>query len=258
MNEGYILFYDSGIGGLTTLKETINLLPNENYLYFADDKNCPYGNKEQEEISSLVYKNVKKLLNRYNIKMLVFACNTITTCCVEQFRTLYNLEIVGIEPAIMPAMSESEKKEVLCIATKATFKQNKYTKLIDKAEGKVYSIGFKNLAKDIESAFLNLGKINLNEYLFQINKIKNETQVDSLVLGCTHFSFLKEVFKEKTNLKVFDGNLGVAKRVKSLLEEKDNLKDKKEGSLKIILSSNDKNKRQRYMEIYGELLKKGR
>jgi len=254
MSERKIIFYDSGVGGLTTLKETLKMLPNENYVYFADDLNCPYGNKTQKEISELVYRNVKMLLKRYNAKMLVFACNTITTCCVGQFRGLYNIEIVGIEPAILPAMRNSCSKEILCIATMATFQQDKYKKLLKRVEGSVFSLGFKGLAEDIEKSLINNEKVIIDKYLQSINEVSKNNKIDGLVLGCTHYSFLKKEFLLKTGLMVFDGNLGVAKRVKSLLEKSGKVSERGKGSVEIVLSSKNKTKELQYVKILNELL----
>jgi len=250
MENEYICVYDSGIGGLTTLSEIMRLLPNEDYIYFADDKNCPYGNKELKEIQNLAKNNIKDLLNRFKIKMLVFACNTVTSCCVRDFRALYNFDIVGIEPAVVPALKNSLSKEILVIATNATVNQEKYKKLVGKQKGNIISVGLNDFAKDIESALVFKKELNIYKYRNLIaEKIKENPRIDGLVLGCTHYVYYKKVFDKLLNLNVYDGNFGVAKRVYNLLKESNKIVYDREGRVEIILSSNDKMKENRYVEI---------
>ncbi len=254
MNKSYICVYDSGIGGLTTLNEILKILPNENYLYFADDKNCPYGNKTNEEIQKLAYKNMNGLFKHYNIKMLVFACNTVTSCCVKHMRRLYNFDIVGIEPAVLPAVRNSKTKEILVILTNATKNQEKYKKLVERVEGKVYSLGLSDLAKEVECSKLTKKKIDINKYVTIINDFIKDKNVDGLVLGCTHYVYYKNKFKNLLNINVYDGNAGVSKRVKELLVKKDAINSSLQaGEVKILLSSRDKTKENQYKSILERL-----
>lgn len=250
-NNEYILFYDSGIGGINTLKEARKMLPKERFLYYADDKNCPYGNRSAQEIENIVKQRLKWLLKRFNIKLVVFACNTITTCCVEHLRTLYGFDIVGTEPAVLPAMRQSKNKEVLVIATKATLEQLKYKKLINKIEGKVYSYVFENLAGEIEKHKLGEREIDIDGYIGRIKVVLNEhKRIDSLVLGCTHYCYLREVFQSALNVQIFDGNDGVAKRVVSLLVSKNRMSDVDYGAnVRVVLSSGDKNRIKKYEKL---------
>jgi len=255
MGNGYVLFYDSGIGGLTTLNETIKLLPKERFLYFADDQNCPYGNKSKEEIEALVLENVKRLLKDYEIKMIVFACNTVTTCSVGHFRAKYDIDIIGTEPAILPAIRESKTKEILVTATLATFKQERYKNLLNKAGGRVYSLGFTDLAKEIEQSELENRPIDTVKYVKEIELIlKRFKNIDGLVLGCTHYCYYKTVFEKMLNIKTYDGNNGVARRVNQLLEDRGNKStiDFK-GSVKFVLSSNNDSRKRAYIGIFNRL-----
>lgn len=254
MSNDYILFYDSGVGGLTTLSETIKLLPDEKYLYFADDCNCPYGNKEPEEIQAIVVYNLKKLLKTYPIKMVVFACNTITTCCVEYLRELYDILFVGTEPAIKPALEYSKTGEVLTIATKATFRQKKYERLLLKSNGKVYSFGLVKLADRIERNIVYGEEFCFGLYLSQIKRVlKAYNKIDGLVLGCTHYCYCKEEFARGLNINVYDGNNGVARRVKHLLVKKNKI-NIGGGGVEIKLSSGNQDKVKRYEKTLKNLL----
>ncbi len=252
MNNGYILFYDSGIGGLTTLKKTLKLLPKERFLYFADNKNCPYGNKSQEEIEKLVLNNLKWLLKEYKIKMVVFACNTITACCAEHLRVCYGLDIVGTEPAVLPAIRASKTKEVLVIATDATLKQEKYKKLVNGCGGRVYSYCQKTLAEDIEQSAM-LGKsIDVSYYVGNIKAVlKSHPYIDGLVLGCTHYCLYKDIFSRLLNINVYDGNDGVAKRVQTLLLRLDKASSVDfKGLITFVLSESDDKTAKQYKKIF--------
>ena len=251
MNNGYILFYDSGIGGLSTLSKTIKVLQKERLLDIADNKNCPYGNKSSEEIEKLVQENLSYLLKCYNIKMVVFACNTITACCVNHLRDKYNLEIVGTEPAILPALRNSESKEILCILTNATSKQEKYKKLVDGADGVIHSLAFDNLASDIESHILEKEKIDLNKYVVKIkNVLRRYPKIDGLVLGCTHYCLVSRFFKTSLNISVYDGNLGVARRAETLLIRNNKLSNIDfKGRVTFILTKNNKTTQKQYKHI---------
>jgi len=248
MNNGYILFYDSGVGGINTFLKTKELLPNENYIYYADDKNCPYGNKSNKQLKSLVVRQIKRLLKTYNIKLLVFACNTVTTAVVPYLRTCLDVPIVGTEPAIIPASKISKTKKVLVIATASTIKQFKFKSLEKRAGAIIYSVGLKKLAKEIEQKMLYGKEFDFESYIKTFNKKIKRFNIDVVVLGCTHYCFYKGLFNSKLNVTVIDGTLGVAKRVKSLIEEYGmNAKEKKQDVL--LLSSKDKVKTNLYWEL---------
>lgn len=249
-SKEYILFYDSGIGGINTLKECVKLLPNENYIYFADDANCPYGNNSDAEILKMVKERLILLLKRYKIKLVVFACNTITTCCVERLRGEFGVDIVGTEPAIIPAIKNSRNKEVLVLATNATLRQNKYNRVEKSVEGKVHSLGLKHLAIDIEEILLKKRQGSFDKYYLKIRDFLNENKnVDGIVLGCTHYCFLREELENLFKVDVYDGNLGVAKRVKWLLECEKNIKGEGKGEIKVVLSSGSEKYKKRYKEL---------
>lgn len=251
MNNGYILFYDSGVGGINTFLKTKEVLPNENYIYFADDKNCPYGNKSNKQLKKMVLRRVKQLLKAYNIKMLVFACNTVTTAVVPYLRTCLNLPIVGTEPAIIPASRGSKTKNILVLATASTIRQFKFKCLEERAGAIVHSVGLKNFAKEIEDKMLYDKPFNVDKYVALVERKIKRHNIDTLVLGCTHYCFYKNFLRRKLNIKVIDGNLGVAKRVKTLIEDnKMQAVDKKQDL--VVLSSKNKVK----VDLYKGLIEK--
>ena len=254
MNNGYICLYDSGIGGLTTLKAMLSELPNEKFLYFADDKNCPYGNKSKQEIQEIVEKNIDFIINKYKIKMLVFACNTITACCIDECRKKYDFEIVGMEPALKLAMKNSNHKRILALTTNATKEQNRFKKLVSSVGGKVYVIGLSNFADDIENTFVFNKNCNFAYVVEGCERVlRKNKNIDGLVLGCTHYVFLKDALSNRININIYDGNYGVAKRVKRLLESGDKFCDITQRNTKFLLSSGNKYKKKRYIEILNSL-----
>ena len=113
-------FLDSGLGGLSVMKEAINIMPNEDYIYYGDSKNAPYGTKTAEEVKALTFSVVENLLNK-GVKGIVVACNTATSAAVADLRIKYpELPIVGIEPALKPAVTSEKIGNVLIMATPMT------------------------------------------------------------------------------------------------------------------------------------------
>ncbi|MBR3332183.1 glutamate racemase [Candidatus Saccharibacteria bacterium] len=208
--------FDSGIGGTTVLTAIRNILPNEEYQYIADSKNCPYGEKPEEELKQIVSKNTEELKN-WGAEIIVIACNTATTKCIGFLREKYpELKFVGTEPAIKLA-TETNAKNILVMATPGTIASER-TKSLAKEnirEGQnITLLACPGLADTIEQK-LDIRK-KLSE-LFEDLKNKNY-QPDVIVLGCTHYSLIKpEIQSFFPNAKLIDGNEGVARRVKELI-----------------------------------------
>ncbi len=228
--------FDSGIGGFTVLEEIRKLLPNENYIYYADSKNNPYGAKSDEELYEIV-KNVVELLLTKNVKLIVIACNTATTKCAEKLRSWYkDVLFVGTEPAIKVA-SDNNYKNTIVMATPLTIASLRVHDLIkeNKKNGQnFYLLVCDGLANAIENNDLKKIDEILNNLLGEF-KDKN---IDSIVLGCTHYPLVKNnILKILPNVELIDGNIGVAHQVKYLLNKNNLLnKSNKQGTLEIINS----------------------
>lgn len=218
--------FDSGVGGLTIWKEIHQLLPNESTIYLADSFNAPYGIKSKEEIISLSKKNVDFLIEK-GVKLIVVACNTATTNAISELRELYSIPIIGLEPAIKPAVLNSKTKSIGVLATKGTLLSDKFKHAMSLYSDIVFveQIGY-NLVQLIEN-----GKINSEEMhqllLEYINPMLKQN-VDHIVLGCTHYPFLKEHINNliPDNVVVLDSGLAVANRVEQLLVENNLLIEK--------------------------------
>lgn len=214
-----IAFFDSGIGGLTVLKETIKLLPNEKYIYYADKDNIPYGIKTKSEIKKYVFNAVKFLIQK-NIKMLVLACNTATTAAIDDLRKVYKFPIIGMEPAIKPA-SQMSKKRILVLATTFTLRSSRFVQLIKKTSmyDKIDPLALDKLVLYAENFDFNSDLV-VNYITASLNKI-NIQSYDVIVLGCTHFIFYKDIIKSivPQNVSIIDGNIGTAYNVVKKLKE---------------------------------------
>lgn len=241
MCNNKIGIFDSGSGGLTTLNEIRKILPNEDYIYYADNSNHPFGNKNTKELYSIV-KNVVDFLLKKEVKIIVIACNTATTKCIDKLRKDYkNITFIGTEPAIKVACDKNYKN-TLVLATPATISSEKVQELIfknKKNNQNIYLLPCEGLAQSIENNdSLKIDKL-LKKYLTEYL----DKNIDSIVLGCTHYPLIKDKIKNifnKSNIDIIDGNKGVAKRVKYVLETNKLLNNKKDnGTVKIIYTKKD-------------------
>lgn len=221
MSHRPIGFIDSGIGGITTLSTALDILPHEDYIYLADFSSMPYGNKSKEYILARTIDNCYTLLNR-GCKAIVVACNTATNVGISFLRD-YNTFLseciyVGLEPAVKPAIKSGAKK-ILVLVTEATAAQAKFDALIKDYSERLTIESSKTLAVEIEKAVGDRDK--LDGIVRGIMKGKEDA--DAVVLGCTHYIYLKESFIRLygNRYALFDGNEGAIKQLKRLLEAKD-------------------------------------
>ncbi len=212
--------FDSGCGGVSFLIEAVRVLPEASFIYLADFANAPYGTKSQEEIRRLTLHCGRKLYEQ-GVGAIVMACNTATTLGVNELRLELNIPVVSMEPAIKPALLQTQG-DVLCLATNATVAQQRYLQLLDRLDinKRVVSVGASALVGIVDS-----GKIRYNDVAGALDKIleNNNGNFGAVVLGCTHFIFVKkeieQYFKEKRGFvpTFFDGNLGTANQLKNVL-----------------------------------------
>ncbi|MBT8233736.1 MAG: glutamate racemase [Saprospiraceae bacterium] len=212
-----VAFFDSGIGGLTVLDAAMQLLPNESYIYFADTENVPYGTKSNEEIKKLVFRAVD-FLTHFDLKALVLACNTATAVVVNDLRTMYDFPIIGMEPAIKPATSLSDKKVLVC-ATERTLKEEKLDSLIENlnVENQIEKCSLQKLVTFAEQFDFKNPEVEI--YLKQKFKNINWEDFDAIVLGCTHFLYFKPQLQKMlpSHISILDGNSGTIARLQKLI-----------------------------------------
>ena len=232
--------FDSGIGGVTVMRELIKILPNEDYIYYSDTVNNPYGDKTNEEIISISDDIVNKLINM-GCKIIVIACNTASAISKDYLRNKYNIPIIAIEPAYK---SVPDNEKTLVMATKATINSDKFKKLFNTYDNhNTILLSCSGLADLIEEG-------NRNKIITYLkNKIGEYKDVKNVVLGCTHYPLIKNEISEVLGAFTFyDGSAGVAKHTKEVLEEK-NLLSNNTGKITFIDSSNNKEKERLFYEL---------
>lgn len=208
---------DSGIGGKTVLKEIEKILPNEEYVYFADSENCPYGTKPLDELKKIVSHGVEYLLSK-GAKIVVLACNTATTQTIDFLREKYpDVPFVGTEPAIKKACDESSSAaKILLLATEGTAHAERTKELIDlnkKPQQEVEVVACPGLARAIEDG--DNAKIEM-----VLSEIETAEKFEAVVLGCTHYPIIRDKIQQKfPAAKLIDGSEGVAKEVLRVYQE---------------------------------------
>ena len=208
--------FDSGIGGLTILDVLKEVLPKEDYLYYADSKNNPYGEKNDDELF-LICSNICDYLIEHNCKIIVIACNTATTRCMKKLREKYpDMIFVGTVPAIKVA-SDNNYKNTLVMATPGTIESERTHELVrdnKRDDQNIYLVPCEGLANAIENGDNN----KIDEIIDKIYEEYKDKNIDSIVLGCTHYPLISDKIFNKFNCQLLDGNLGVSNEVKRQLE----------------------------------------
>ncbi len=236
-----IAVLDSGVGGISVLAELVRLMPHEDFLYFGDSKNAPYGEKTPEEVLNITRENLKMLLAR-GIKALVLACNTATGAAARVLRAEFpDLILVGIEPALKPASLLGDRPRVLVMATPLTLKQEKFCTLMarfcDNAE--ILPLACSGLVELIEAG--ETSGEELENYLKTLFSPHQDTKIDAVVLGCTHYPHVKAAIAKvlPAGVKILDGSEGTARETRRRLMEMGLLKEEGEGRVTIENSSGD-------------------
>lgn len=229
-----IAVFDSGVGGISVLRELVKILPNENYIYFGDSKNAPYGMKTIEEVRQLTTDCAESLFEQ-GAKALVVACNTATSAAVRTLREKYpDKPIVGIEPAVKPAVSirrSTSKMEdgnentvtcprVLVLATPMTIREEKFKNLMNRYmdQGEIIPLPCPGLMDFVERG--DLHSPEFRKYLEELLYEYTQDKVDAAVLGCTHYPFAKDLIREilGKDVVILDGGEGTAREMKRRLE----------------------------------------
>ena len=235
MNNNPIGIFDSGVGGLTVWKTLLNTFTNESFIYFADNKNCPYGTKTETEITQLSETIVDFLISK-NCKLIIIACNTATSAAIKTLRTKYSIPIIGIEPAIKPASNLTKTGNVGVLATQGTINGEHFKNTSEKFAKN------KNVITQIGNGLVKLveeNKVNSEEIAVLLQKYISpmlEKQVDYIVLGCTHYPLLSKQINNITGGKIqlLEPSEAIAKQTKKILAQE-----------KLLANEND-----RYTHIY--------
>lgn len=249
-NNNPIGIFDSGIGGVTVLKEIIKILPKENYIYYSDSKNNPYGNKTNKEIVEICENIVKELINK-NCKAIVIACNTASTRAANILRKKHpQIPIIAIEPAYKMVYDFAYNEPTLVMATKGTIESERFNFLYNKYNNhKTYLLPCVGLADVIEEG----KKEKINIYL-EKNLSTYKGKIKNVVLGCTHYPLVQKEIKEILgDVEFFNGSSRVAAHLKDILKENQLLSTENNGNLIFIDTQNKKQKEERFFNILKDL-----
>lgn len=204
-----VLVLDSGSGGINVLHECIKVCPCFDYLFFADNKNLPYGEKSKDELIEITRNNLNFIKSFFNFEIVIFACNTITATTISKMREEFcDVIFIGTEPAINLALKKYKPNEILLIATESTIKNNKLVK--KNFNTKMHFKVIKNLPNLIDENLFST--YVLQDYL--TDELKEFSDCKSVILGCTHFHAIENEIKNALkNIEIFSSAKGVAKRL---------------------------------------------
>ncbi len=236
MNNGYIAVLDSGIGGLSVLSELVKIMPNERYLYFGDNDNAPYGNKDKKLLRRLTFNALSQIFKN-RVKALVVGCNTLSVSIMSDIIKMAHVPVFGVYPPVESECLSDKKCLLVCTPNTAS----KYTYKYDNLD--VLSLPY--LASDIERKIFNIDSIDLSRHvnlgvLYSKNKnfLSKKCIYDTLILGCTHYFFAKNEFYDHFQpQKIIGGNHFTAKMVKNFLLNSKSLGNSK----RLHISFNGKN-----------------
>lgn len=217
----YIGVFDSGIGGITTLAEARRQLPLENFIYYADTAHVPYGGRPRHEVLSLTRAAVEQM-QPLGLRALLIACNAATSAAAAELRAELGFPVLGLEPAVKPALA-AVSGAVVALGTELTVRGEKFTNLLAALPEarRVIPVGCPGLVELIED---DPQQRQIELYLRQ-KLAPYEAQMQALVLGCTHYIFLRPLLSRLwPRLPLFDGNAGVCRHLARVLEEQSTMR----------------------------------
>ncbi len=220
MDPRPIGIFDSGAGGISVLREIRHLMPGEKLVFFGDDAHAPYGTRPEETVRALSESAVRFLLEK-DCKAVVIACNTATAAAAAYLRSRYPMPIIGMEPAIKPAAALRKGGIVLSMATPGTLRSGKFRDLMARYGEGVVPLPCPGLMEFVERG--DLDSAELHAYLDRLFAAYKDKKVDAVVLGCTHYVFLRRAIEAHfpADTAVVDGNLGTARQLRRRLRETD-------------------------------------
>lgn len=211
--HGGVAFFDSGIGGLTVLAACRKHFPREYFYYYGDNRHAPYGNLDLKKIRRYVLSAFDKF-QRLEVKAAVVACNTVTALCIEELREKYSFPIIGAEPAVLTAARRGG--EVWVLTTRATYNSARFISLCARAQEKYPKSIIKPIACDCLAGVI---EANIQDKDFNYTLALPQGNPNSVVLGCTHYIYIKEKIRSFYGCDVLDGNEGIAKRLCAVLNK---------------------------------------
>jgi len=237
-NPNPIGIFDSGVGGISVMKEIRHLLPAEDIIYYADSAHCPYGTKDPAFIRRRIEK-VTGFLTGFKVKIIVAACNTASIAGLDFLRQVFPLPIVGMEPAVKPAAASTQNGKVGVMATGVTLAGERFHSLVSRFAGntEIITVPCPGLVERVESGLINDPETErlLHKFLDPLLS----SGVDTVVLGCTHYPLLRPLVEliVGPDIKVIDTGNAVARRVTQVLTGDNLLKDSAGRSREMFFTS---------------------
>lgn len=212
--------FDSGMGGISVLRELVRCMPNESFIFFGDSLHAPYGIRSADEVRLLTEHAVEHFID-FGVKAVVIACNTATSAAAKLLRAKYpELPIIGLEPALKPAVLANPGGRVLVMATPLTLRERKFADMMDRyrEQAEIITQPAPVLVEYVERDLLDSSALHV--YLENLLLPYREDRVDAVVLGCTHFPFARKQIADALGYPVefFDGGNGAARETKRLLQ----------------------------------------
>lgn len=211
-----VAVFDSGMGGISVLKELVRLMPEEDFIYFGDSANAPYGIRTVEDVRKLTIDHIRYFIEEKSAKAVAVACNTATSAAVRNLRALYpDVPLVGVEPAIKPAVNSCDNPRILVMATPRTLAEEKFLNLEHQYDNQaaIFPLPCPGLMDFVEKGILSGDQ--LEEYLKRIMSPYLEKDLTGIVLGCTHYPFVRKTISKIAgpDVEIFDGSLGTAREL---------------------------------------------
>lgn len=211
-----IAVFDSGMGGISVLKEMVKFMPEEDFIYFGDSANAPYGIRSVEEVRRLTIDHIRFFIEEKSAKAIAVACNTATSAAVRDLRILYpDVPLVGLEPAIKPAVLSCEDPKILVMATPRTLAEEKFHNLeqLYESQAVIYPLPCPGLMEFVEQGILDGPE--LEDYLKRIMEPYLSKGLTGIVLGCTHYPFVQKPIARIAGpeVEIFDGSIGTAREL---------------------------------------------
>ncbi|MGN1348021.1 MAG: glutamate racemase [Acutalibacteraceae bacterium] len=239
-NNKPIGIFDSGLGGLTVVKSILDLMPEENIIYFGDTAHVPYGTRSREQITEYVMNDVR-FLSGFDIKAIVIACNTADSVARNRVEEKYPLPVFGaVEPAAREAAAVTKNNRIGVIATDATVQSLAYEKAITRfnSDAVVISEACPLLVPLIENGRFLKGDIVTENVVGEYLEIMKAENIDTLVLGCTHYPLLTDIIRaQMPKINIVSSSEAAAKRLKEMLE-KNNMRNccSEAGEMRLFVS----------------------
>lgn len=240
-NQLPIGVFDSGMGGISVLATLIEELPYEKFIYFGDSINAPYGIKSVEEVKALTIKACDYLVSQ-GVKAIVVACNTATSAAIRDLRKRYTIPVIGMEPALKPAVELTGNGAIAVMATPMTLQEKKFKKLMERYGNQrtIVKVPCPELVQLVEAHHIE--DETIKHAIVKCFENVDCESLSSIVLGCTHYVFLKHALRQviQSSILLVDGNLGTAKQVKRLLRNLNQLASPEKNIENRVLIMNSK------------------